>query len=201
MAALYGADVAGLATGDRGGGAWVMSGPSSAQASAAYAYTGTRQLEEGDFVLVHMNPRVDGIWSDLTRTFMLGEPDERRRRLTDAVLEARAEVRAHLRQGAGGRDVDAAARAVLGEHGYGEAFRHGLGHGIGFDGISARDAPSLAPLSEDTLETGMCFNVEPAVYIDGFAGYRHCDALALTDAGVDELSPFLVERDALTLPA
>ncbi len=201
-AALAGsADVPELRTGDRGGGVWVMSGPNSASASAAFAHTGVRRLERGDFVLVHMNPRVDGIWSDLTRTFVLGEPEERQRRIAAAVLEARAEARRHIQAGAAGREVDAAARSVLARHGFGSEFKHGLGHGIGFNGISARDAPGLSPLSDDTLENGMCFNVEPAVYIDGFGGFRHCDAVALTDSGPEDLSPFLATPDALRLPA
>jgi Xaa-Pro aminopeptidase len=195
------AEVPGVASGDRGGGAWVMSGPNSARAAAAFAHTGTRRLEQGDFVLVHMNPRVDGIWSDLTRTFILGEPDDRQRRILAAVFAARVEARRHLRAGVPARDVDAAARSVLAQHGLGERFTHGLGHGIGFNGISGVDAPTLAPISDDTLEAGMCFNIEPAVYIDGDGGVRHCDAVALTDGGAQELSPYLTTLEALILPA
>jgi Xaa-Pro aminopeptidase len=187
-------------TGDRGGGVWVMSGPNSAQAGRAFAATGVRRLERGDLVLVHMNPRLDGIWSDLTRTFMLGEPDDRRRRIAAAVFEARAAALQLLRAGVAARAVDAAARSVLERHGFGAEFTHGLGHGIGFNGISAEDPPTLAPLSEDTLEPGMCFNIEPSVYIDGYGGFRHCDAVALTDDGVAELSPYLASPDALMLP-
>jgi Xaa-Pro aminopeptidase len=185
---------------DRGGDVWVMSGPNSALAYRAFAKTGTRRLEEGDFVLVHMNPQVGGIWADITRTFVLGRPDARRRAILEAVLAARTATRHAMRDGAAGRDVDAAARAVLTARGYGAAFKHGLGHGIGFDGISAGNLPSLHPLSEDRLGPGMCFNAEPAVYIDGLGGCRHCDALALSEHGPEELTPFLSSEQELIVP-
>ncbi|MGI8553160.1 MAG: M24 family metallopeptidase, partial [Dehalococcoidia bacterium] len=181
------------------GGAWVMSGPNSALAYRAFAATGTRRLKRGDFVLVHMNPQVGGFWSDLTRTFVLGEPDPQHRTILEAVLQARADSRPAVHSGATGRDVDAAARAVLVERGFGEAFKHGLGHGIGFNGISAEDLPSLHPLSEDHLAAEMCFNIEPAVYIDGLGGCRHCDAIALTSRGTQELSPFFATLDELVV--
>jgi Xaa-Pro aminopeptidase len=200
IGALAGAADSGLVTGDRGGEAWVMSGPNSAVAYRAFAATGDRRLERGDLVLVHMNPQVRGIWSDLTRTFILGEPNDRQRAFVDAVLEARAEARRLLRPGAVARQVDAAARAVLARQGYGPAFKHQLGHGIGFNGISGLDSPSLHPLSSDVLAAGMCFNIEPSIYIDGYGGVRHCDALALSEDGPEELSPYLASLSELVLP-
>lgn len=185
---------------ERGGGAWVMSGPDSALAYRAFAATGTRRLQRGDLVLVHMNPQVSGIWADLTRTFVLGEPDARTRSIQAAVFAARTAARPAARAGTLGREVDAAARRVLDQRGYGTAFKHGLGHGIGFDGISGVDLPMLHPVSTDTLAVGMCFNIEPAIYVDEFGGCRHCDALALTGAGLEELSPFLSRPEELVVP-
>ena len=185
---------------DRGGEVWVMSGPNSALASRAFARSSGRRLQAGDFVLVHMNPQVGGIWADLTRTFVLGEPGARQREIMEAVLAARLASRPAIRAGATGRAVDAAARSALARRGYGDAFKHGLGHGIGFDGISAGSLPSLHPLSDDRLDSGMCFNVEPAIYIEGYGGCRHCDALVLGSQGAEELSPFLSTLPDLVVP-
>lgn len=185
---------------DQGGDVWVMSGPNSALAYRAFAMTGTRRLEPGDLVLVHMNPQVRGLWSDLTRTFVLGEPDAGRRSMLEAVLRARAAAREPIRPGADARRVDAAARDSLGRSGFGAAFKHQTGHGVGFNGISGLDAPSLHPLSDDVLAPGMCFNVEPSVYLDGLGGCRHCDVIALGEDGPEELSPYLSSYAELVVP-
>lgn len=188
------------ATADRGGWVWVMSGPNSALAYRAFAMTGTRRLERGDLVLVHMNPQVEGFWGDITRTFVLGEPDAQRRTMLEAVLLAGAQARGTIAPGVAARDVDAAARGSLTEQGYGAAFKHQTGHGVGFNGISGTDAPSLHPLSTDVLEPGMCFNAEPAVYLDGIGGCRQCDVLALTAGGVEELTDYLTTLPQRIVP-
>jgi Xaa-Pro aminopeptidase len=186
---------------DRGGQVWVMSGPNSAMAYRAFARTGMRRVEQGDLVLVHMNPELNGFWGDLTRTFVVGRPSPRCEAIIDAVFRARSTARLAVRNGATGREVDAAARASLTTSGFGAEFKHQTGHGVGFNGISGLDSPSLHPLSDDALATGMCFNIEPAIYIDGFGGYRHCDVLALDSDGPQELSPYLAIPEELTVDA
>jgi Xaa-Pro aminopeptidase len=184
---------------ERGGQAWVMSGPNGALAYRAFARTGTRRLEPGDLVLVHMNPEADGFWGDLTRTFVVGRPSGRCEEIIDAVFEARDASRRALHDGVSGRELDAATRSSLAARGFGAEFKHQTGHGVGFNGISGLDSPSIHPLSDDVIAEGMCFNIEPAVYIDGFGGYRHCDVLAMADGGPQELSPYLVSPDDLVV--
>ena len=87
-------------------------------------------------------------------------------------------------------DVDAAARDVLKMRGFGPQFKHSTGHGVGFSAIDANAKPRLHPKSEDTLEAGMVFNVEPAIYFEGYGGMRHCDMVAVTDSGAEVLTPF-----------
>lgn len=182
-----------------GGFAWCMAGRNSAEARAAYARSRDTRLERHEFVLVHCNSAADGYWTDITRTYILGAPDERQLSLYDAVFSARAAALAAIRPGARAGDVDAAARQVLRSHGLDGAFPHSTGHGVGFGAISARDLPRIHPKSDDVLEEGMVFNVEPAVYFDGYGGLRHCDMVAVTATGVEVLTPFQGTKEELIL--
>lgn len=177
-----------------GGWVWCMSGPNAAEASGAFARTRHRTVAPADLVLVHANSYANGFWTDMTRTFCIGEPDERKRSLYSAVLEAFGAAFDAIKPGVTGATVDRAARSVLEERGFGEAFKHGTGHGVGFGAISHWARPRLHPLSEDVLETGMVFNVEPAVYFEGCGGLRHCSMIAVTAHGAEVLTPFQSER-------
>ena len=189
------------AVGRSGGYVFCMSGPNSAQAGGAYARTRTRELRPGDLVLVHCNSYVDGYWTDITRTYCLGEPDERQRAMYAAVLAARAAALSSIGVGVRAADVDRAARDVLTEHGFGKEFTHGIGHNVGFSAISMEYPPRLHPVSDDFLEVGMTFNIEPAIYIEGYGGMRHCDVVTLAEEGREVLTPFQATLEALVLQA
>lgn len=170
--------------------AWCMSGPNSALAKGAFAHSTSRKLQPGDFVLVHSNSYADGYWTDITRTQVLGEPDERQRKIFAAIADARQAAFSKIKPGARAADVDRAARDVLTRHGFGDHFPHCTGHGIGFAAISANALPRIHPQSDEILATGMTFNIEPAVYIDGYGGARHCDMVAVTENGMELLTGF-----------
>lgn len=170
--------------------AWCMSGPNSALAAAAYARSRRKKIDAGDLVLVHCNSWADGYWTDITRTYCAGEPDRCQRKIFDAVFEARDAALAAIRPGVGASTVDDAARGVMRKHGFGAAFKHSTGHGVGFGAISAESLPRLHPRSSDTLGAGMVFNVEPAAYFEGYGGIRHCDVVAVTGNGYQLLTPF-----------
>jgi len=104
-----------------------------------------------------------------------------------------------IRPGAKGAEVDLAARDALGERGFGPHFKHSTGHGIGFSAIDANAKPRLHPKSDDTLEVGMVFNVEPAIYFVGYGGIRHCDMVTVTESGAELLTPFQGSMDELIL--
>ena len=179
---------------------WVMSGPNSANASGAFARSSRRKPSSGELVLVHCNNQVGGYWTDVTRTFCLGRPSDEQRRMYDAVSAARSAALAAIHPGARAADVDAAARSTLAKHGYGDdRFPHGLGHGVPFAAISAAERPRLHPRSPDVLAVGSVFNVEPAIYVPGVQGMRHCDVVAVTDGGVEVLTPWLATAAALSL--
>jgi Xaa-Pro aminopeptidase len=167
-----------------------MSGPNSALAAGAYARTRQRVLEEGDLVMIHANTCADGYWTDISRTYIVGNPSERQQRIRNAVTQARDAALRVIRPGASGREVDAAAREVMEAHGMGKAFKHAAGHGVGFAAANPNGRPRIHPLSDDILEAGMTFNLEPAAYFEGYGGMRHCDVIAVTENGCDVLTDF-----------
>jgi Xaa-Pro aminopeptidase len=178
-----------------------MSGLNSARAYGSHARSTARVVRKGDLVLVHCNSYVDGFWTDITRTYCLGSPPARLRELYDAVLGARAAALAVAGPGVEARAVDQAARDVLAARGLGAAFKHPAGHGVGFAAIDHNARPRLRPGSPDVLLPGMVCNIEPAVYLDNAGGLRHCDMVAVTDAGVELLTPFQATLDELTVGA
>jgi Xaa-Pro aminopeptidase len=167
-----------------------MSGPNSAKASGAYARTRQRVIEGGDLVMVHANTVGDGFWTDITRTFVVGQPSNEQQRMFDAIAEARAAALRSIAPGARASEVDRAARSVLARHGFGSNFKHATGHGVGFAAANPHAHPRIHAESPDILEPGMTFNIEPAIYLDGLQGMRHCDVVACTDSGFELLTPF-----------
>jgi Xaa-Pro dipeptidase len=116
-----------------------------------------------------------------------------------AVLAARSAALEQIRPGVTAADVDAASRKVIKDHRLGEYLRHGTGHGVGYSPMSAYSIPQMHVQSTDILEEGMVFNAEPAVYIEGYGGVRHCDMVAVTRSGYELLTDF--QSDAASLVA
>ncbi len=167
-----------------------MSGPNSARASAAYARTRQRTIEAGDLVMIHANTCADGYWTDVTRTYTAGTPTDRQEAMRTAIAEARKAALLAIRPGVAACDVDSAARRVMKAHGFGDAFKHSTGHGVGFATANANALPRIHPQSPDVLEVGMTFNVEPAAYFDDYGGMRHCDVVAVTSEGATVFTEF-----------
>jgi Xaa-Pro aminopeptidase len=170
--------------------AYCMSGPNSARAYAAYQHSTTRAIAPGDAVLVHCNSYCRGFWTDITRSFIAAPPDGDQRNMRRAIFAAREEAIAAVRAGVRASHVDGVARGTMIRHGFGAAFKHPTGHGVGFAAINHNARPRLHPRSDDVLETGMVLNIEPAAYVERF-GMRHCDMVAVTDRGAELLTDFL----------
>ncbi|HYJ47663.1 MAG TPA: Xaa-Pro peptidase family protein, partial [Pyrinomonadaceae bacterium] len=173
-----------------GGFVYCMSGANSALACAAYARSRATEIAASDLVLVHCNSYADGYWTDITRTFYFDEPTGLKGSFYEAVSLARQAALSAIRPGVCAREVDRAARETLKVFGYEKQFKHSTGHGVGFTAIDANARPRLHPKSDDVLETGMVFNVEPAIYVGGYGGLRHCDVVTVTETGVEVLTPF-----------
>ena len=169
---------------------YCMSGPNSAKAAAAYARTRQRTIQRGDLVMIHANTCADGYWTDITRTYTAGEPTERQNTIRTAISEARSEALNAIRPGVAASDVDHAARGVMTKHGFGDAFKHATGHGVGFAAANANALPRIHPESPDVLAEGMTFNIEPAAYFDGYGGMRHCDVVTVDSDGATVLTDY-----------
>ncbi len=167
-----------------------MSGPNSAKAAGAYARTRRRVIEEGDLVMIHANTVGDGYWTDITRTFIAGNPSGQQQKMRKAIEEARTAAMATIAPGVTASLVDKAARDVLRKHGFGPEFKHATGHGVGFAAANPNALPRIHPRSPDALTAGMTFNIEPAIYIDGMGGSRHCDVVACTESGAEVFTDF-----------
>lgn len=142
-------------------------------------------LAAGDFVKIDFGAVVDGYHSDMTRTFVLGEPASWQRDVYDLVYAAQRAGREALRPGVPCADVDAAARAVIAAAGHGRLFVHGLGHGVG---LRIHEAPGIAKTGTGTLQSGVAVTVEPGVYFPGRGGVRIEDTLVVREGGPELLT-------------
>jgi Xaa-Pro aminopeptidase len=178
--------------------AYCMSGSNSARAYAAYQQSGSRVLAAGDNVLLHCNSYCEGYWTDITRTYFLGEPTPETNTLINAVLEAGSQAFKSVRPGISASRVDDAARHALGRRGFVNSFKHATGHGVGFAAIDHNARPRIHPLSDEMLEPGMVFNIEPAIYLDNL-GIRQCDMVVVTEDAMELLTPFHQTRQDLVV--
>jgi Xaa-Pro aminopeptidase len=162
----------------------VASGPRSA---LPHARAGDRRLELGDFVLLDFGAVAHGYCSDITRTVVLGTATSEQRTVYEIVREANVRASGAIRVGMRGLAADAVARDYIDACGFGDAFGHSLGHGIG---LEVHEAPRLAKTVEAPLATGMVVTIEPGIYRPGWGGVRIEDDVLLTDAGAEVLTTF-----------
>ncbi len=160
----------------------VASGENSA---IPHADTGERRFQPGDFVILDFGAEVDGYCSDITRTVVIGKATPEQRRIYEVVLEAQLRAIEAIKPGVKGADIDAIARQVIADAGYGDYFTHSLGHSLG---LSVHDGMGFAQKSEVVLEPGMVFTVEPGIYIEGLGGVRIEDDVLVTEGGVEVLT-------------
>ena len=146
-------------------------------------------IREGTILLIDGGCSVEGYQSDMSRTFVLGEPTDKMRRVFDIEFEAQTAAWRAAAPGVAPEDVDAAARKVIEDAGYGpgyEYFTHRVGHGIGMDG---HEWPYLVKGNRVPLEVGNVFSDEPGIYIPGEFGVRLEDIMVITDDGADLFTP------------
>ncbi|MBA7579786.1 Xaa-Pro dipeptidase [subsurface metagenome] len=141
------------------------------------------KLHEGDIVLVDGGTSVEGYRSDVTRTIVFGKPSDKQKRVFDIVLKAQTEAMKAVRPGKTCESIDAVARKVIEDAGFGpgyEYFAHRLGHGIGMEG---HEYPYLVKGNKLKLKPGMTFSNEPGIYIYGEFGVRIEDCFVVTEDG------------------
>lgn len=154
-----------------------------------HAHPTERRIGPGDLVTVDFGGLLDGYHSDETVTFAIGEVAPELRRIFDVVQRAEEAGIAATKPGVKASEVDRAARKIVEEAGYGQAFTHGIGHGVGLDiherpfGMKDSD-----PKWDDTLEEGMTLTIEPGIYLPGLGGVRLEDLVVVTRNGSERLS-------------
>jgi Xaa-Pro aminopeptidase len=155
----------------------LASGPRSA---LPHGRATDRVLGVGELVTLDFGVVSNGYCSDCTRTVVLGTPDQRQRFIHGVVLEALEASLAMIHPGVVCRDVDTRARAVIAAAGFGDAFGHSLGHGVGLD---VHEGPRLSSQDDTVLEPGIVLTVEPGIYLPGWGGVRIEDLVVVTEDG------------------
>ena len=136
-------------------------------------------------VVIDMGARYEGYCADLTRTIVVGEPDETFQRVYDTVLRAQLAAEEGVESGMTGGEVDAISRKIIDEAGYGDSFGHSLGHGVG---LAVHELPRVGPDAEDTIEDGMVFTIEPGIYLSDWGGVRIEDVVVMENGRASVLS-------------
>ena len=160
----------------------VASGPNGAM---AHHRPSDRRIQAGEPIVIDMGARIGGYCSDITRTVLVGEPDETFRKIYDIVLGAQLTAIHTVRPGMTGEECDNLSRDIISEAGYGENFGHSLGHGVG---LAVHENPRVSPKSADELQPGMVFTVEPGIYLSGWGGVRIEDIVVLGEEGATPIS-------------
>ncbi len=156
----------------------VASGPNSAN---PHATPSDRRLERGDQLIIDWGANIGGYFSDLTRTFAIGEPLDEMKRIAQVVLQANEAAREKAGPGIPAQDVDRAARQVIEDAGYGDFFIHRTGHGLGME---VHEHPYIREGNLLPLAPGMTFTIEPGIYLPGRGGVRIEDDVVITNDGI-----------------
>ena len=170
----------------------VAAGPNSAN---PHATPTTRKLQHGDLLLFDWGAAVDDYFSDITRTFALGDVDPELEKIAAIVKDANTAAREIARPGLPMRAVDAAARDVITKAGYGPFFTHRTGHGLGMEG---HEEPYVRGDNEQLLEEGMTFTIEPGIYLPNRGGVRIEDDVIVTADGLASFTQLPRELHRLT---
>jgi len=128
-----------------------------------------RKIRKGEFIVLDVGARWNNYRADLTRTFMIGKPSPKQKKIYEVVREAQQKAFETIKVGVKTRDVDAAARKVIEKAGFGKYFVHGLGHGVG---LEVHEAPTLNAESKERLKVGNVVTDEPGIYIVNYGGAR-----------------------------
>ena len=152
-----------------------------------------RALETGDLIKIDFGATYLGYHSDMTRTYAIGSIADWQREIYELVAQSQTAGSEALEIGKTGKEIDTISRNIITEAGYGNAFAHSLGHGVGME---VHEAPNLSQLTETKLIDRVCVTVEPGVYLPGRGGVRIEDTLVLHE---DQTAPRGTRTDLLTM--
>lgn len=160
----------------------VVSGPNT---SLPHGVAGDRVICEGDFITMDFGALLGGYCADMTRTVALGYATEEMRKVYDTVLAAQLAGIAQTKAGVTGSQIDAAARKVITDAGYGAYFGHGYGHSLGME---VHEPPNCNPAGEVAMQPGMITSAEPGIYLPGKFGVRIEDLVIFTADGCENIT-------------
>lgn len=161
-------------------------------AADPHAMPSERKLTENESIIIDMGCRKDGYCSDMTRTFFMKNNSMKVH--YDLVHQANLAAIAKIKPGVMFKEIDEAARFVITQGGYGDAFIHRTGHGIGQDVHEPFDVSSV---NEKIVEAGMTFSIEPGIYIEGLGGIRIEDLVLVTETGCEVLNHYPKNQEIL----
>jgi len=144
-----------------------------------------KRIEKGDLVVMDLGALYRHYNSDITRTIVVGSPNEKQKEIYEIVLEAQKKSVKEARPGMTAKELDSIARKVIEEYGYGDKFIHSLGHGIG---LQVHEWPRVSQYDETVLKEGMVITIEPGIYIPKFGGVRIEDTVVITKNGAKRLT-------------
>ena len=156
-----------------------------ANGSMPHAVPGETVIQKGMFVTMDFGCVYDGYCSDMTRTVSVGQPTQEMERVYETVLAAQKAGIAAARAGMPGRELDAAARKVIEEAGYGDSCTHSFGHSLG---LEIHESPNASPSEQSVLPTGAVISAEPGIYLPGRFGVRIEDVLVLREGGCEDIT-------------
>lgn len=169
----------------------IATGPNS---SLPHATISNRKVQNGDFVTMDFGVIYGGVYTDFTRTVAVGGVAQELQMIYNIVQKAQIATLAVLRPGITGGEVDAAARDLITDAGYGAFYEHGTGHGVG---VEIHEAPWFRRGNEQKLQAGMIGTVEPGIYLPGKGGVRIEDMVAITEDGYENF--YTVSKDLIVL--
>lgn len=158
---------------------------SGARGALPHGIASDKVIEKGDLVTIDFGAIYQGYVSDMTRTVMVGQPNEKQKEIYDIVLEAQLNGANHVKAGMSGKEADDLTRDIINKYGYGQYYGHGTGHGIGLD---VHEDPRLSPTGNIILQPGMLVTVEPGIYIPDFGGVRIEDDVLILESGREILT-------------
>lgn len=158
---------------------------SGKRSSLPHGIPGRKAIERGDFVTLDFGAMYKGYRSDMTRTVIVGEADEKQREIYEIVRTAQAEASRVVRAGLEAKAADGCARGYITQAGYGDYFGHGLGHGIGLD---VHEEPRLSQTGNKILEEGNVVTIEPGIYLPNWGGVRIEDTVVVREDGIEVLT-------------
>ncbi len=150
--------------------------------SLPHGVPGDKVIQSGDFVTMDFGSIKHGYCSDMTRTVAVGSASEEMRNVYDTVLRAQLAGIAAAKAGVPGKEIDAAARKVISDSGYGKYFGHGFGHSLGLD---IHELPNANPSGEAPMPAGVVCSAEPGIYIPGRFGVRIEDVMVIREGGAE----------------